>query len=31
LRESNIRDSWGSCKRNLKKLCAAAKMMTVCR
>ena len=31
LRESNIRDSWGRCKRNLKKLCAAAKMMTVCR
>ena len=31
LRESNIRDSWGRCKRNLKKICAAAKMMTVCR
>ena len=25
LRESNIRDSWGRCKRNLKKLCAALK------
>ena len=25
LRESNIRDSWGRCKRNLKKICAALK------